>query len=100
MPSLVSIEFANNQLTSFFDEFEVRRDQIDLPNLTYLSLNGNQLSRIPQVLKYLPKLQQLHLHMNKITDVKELCRRQFNKLEVLDLGNNKVKELPIALIHY
>jgi Leucine-rich repeat (LRR) protein len=38
--------------------------------------------------------------MNKITDVRELCRRQFNKLEVLDLGNNKVKELPVALIHY
>ncbi len=38
--------------------------------------------------------------MNKITDVKDLCRKDFSKLEVLDLGNNKVKELPVALIHY
>jgi Leucine-rich repeat (LRR) protein len=26
MPSLVNIEFANNQLTSFYDELDVRRD--------------------------------------------------------------------------
>lgn len=51
-------------------------------------------------MKYLPKLQQLHLHMNRITDVRELCRKQFRNLEILDLGNNKVKEVPIALIHY
>ena len=100
MPSLVNIEFANNQLTSFYDELDVRRDQIDLPLLTYISLNGNHLTRIPKVLKYLPNLQQLHLHINKITDVKELCRKSFNRLEVLDLGNNKIRELPIALVHY
>ena len=38
--------------------------------------------------------------MNKISDVKELCRRQFRTLEVLDLGNNKIREIPIALVHY
>jgi len=57
MQSLVSIELANNSLLSFFDEFqEIRRDQVDLPNLTYLSLNGNSLTRVPSVLKYFPKL--------------------------------------------
>lgn len=38
--------------------------------------------------------------MNRITDVRELCSRDFSKLEVLDLGNNKVRELPVALVHY
>lgn len=38
--------------------------------------------------------------MNKITEVRELCRKNFSMLEVLDLGNNKVRELPISLIHY
>jgi len=71
-----------------------------MPNLTYLSLNGNNLTVIPSVLKYLPKLTQLHLHMNKITDVKELCRRAFQNLEVVDLGNNKIREVPIAFVHY
>jgi Leucine-rich repeat (LRR) protein len=88
-------------LLSFFDEFqEIRRDQVDLPNLTYLSLNGNNLTRVPSVLKYFPKLQQVHLHMNKITDLKELCRKSYANLEVVDLGNNKIREVPIALAHY
>jgi Leucine-rich repeat (LRR) protein len=39
--------------------------------------------------------------MNKINDVKELCRTSFSeRLEVLDLGNNKIQEIPIALVHY
>ena len=38
--------------------------------------------------------------MNKIGDVKELCRKEFSKLEILDVGNNKIREVPIALVHY
>jgi len=38
--------------------------------------------------------------MNKITDVKELCRRGFANIEVVDLGNNKIREIPIAFAHY
>ena len=48
----------------------------------------------------MPKLLQIHLNTNKITDVKELCRKEFKNLEVLDLGSNKLKEIPIALVHY
>jgi Leucine-rich repeat (LRR) protein len=38
--------------------------------------------------------------MNRITSVNPLCRSQFCGLEVLDLGGNKVEEIPVALIHY
>ena len=38
--------------------------------------------------------------MNKITSVRPLCRSLFSGLEVLDLGGNKVEELPVAFIHY
>lgn len=38
--------------------------------------------------------------MNKITELKEFCRKEFKILEVVDLGNNKIREVPIALFHY
>jgi Leucine-rich repeat (LRR) protein len=38
--------------------------------------------------------------MNKVTSVNVLCRSAFSGLELLDLGGNKVVELPIALIHF
>lgn len=38
--------------------------------------------------------------MNRLTDVAELCRPAFEHLEVLDIGNNKVREIPIAFVHF
>lgn len=29
-----------------------------------------------------------------------MCRQEFEGLEVLDIGNNKVKDIPIALVYY
>ena len=63
-------------------------------------MNRNSLPSVPTICKFLPALQQLHLHMNKLTDVKELCRAEFTKLEVIDIGNNRVAEIPIALAFY
>ena len=40
------------------------------------------------------------MHMNRITNVKELCQSDFNSLEVLDVGSNKIDKIPIALIHF
>ena len=38
--------------------------------------------------------------MNRLTELRELCRREFANLEVLDVGQNKVRELPVALVHF
>jgi len=38
--------------------------------------------------------------MNRLTDVAELCRPAFTNLEVLDVGNNKIRELPVAFVHF
>ena len=35
-----------------------------------------------------------------MTDVREVCRKDFEHLEVLDIGNNKIREIPIALVFY
>ena len=36
--------------------------------------------------------------MNKITSVNMLCRDRFKNLEVLDVGGNKITELPVAFV--
>ena len=38
--------------------------------------------------------------MNKLTDVRELCREEFGNLEVIDVGNNRIGEIPIAFPFY
>jgi len=96
--NLQSIEFANNQLVDFYEG--VAREKVQLDCLNYLSLNGNALEKIPSILKYLPKLQQLHMHMNRLTDIREMCRKNFKNLEVVDVGNNKIRELPVAFVHF
>ena len=87
-------------MTSLFGSAEIERHQVKLVSLTHLNMNGNLLTEIPEVTKFLPNLKQLHLHMNKITSVRLLCRPAFSGLETLDLGGNKMTEVPVALIHY
>jgi len=38
--------------------------------------------------------------MNRITSLNPLCRDRFKSLEVIDIGGNKVADLPVALIKF
>jgi len=38
------------------------------------------------------------MHMNKVSSLNILCRDRFNSLEVIDLGGNKVAEVPVAFV--
>ena len=102
---LGSLELNQNKLQQFFETDPktlqpLNPADIHLENLSYLSLNGNQLTSVPSICKFMPQLRQLHLHQNRLTDCRELCRKNFENLEVLDIGNNKVREVPIALVFY
>lgn len=48
----------------------------------------------------MPNLRQIHLHMNKIASVNELCREAYASVDTLDLGQNKITDLPVALLHF
>ena len=58
------------------------------------------IADISPVFRYLPALKWLYLHHNKLTDVKDLCCKEFERLEALDVGTNKIREIPIALAHF
>jgi len=73
---------------------------VQLNALSYLSLNGNAITEISPIFRYLPALKFLLLHQNRLKDVKELCYKEFAKLETLDLGTNKITEIPIAFVHF
>ena len=94
--NLQSLEVSKNYLTQLFSG----NVKPNWPALNYLNLNGNKLVVVPPICKDLPALKQLHLHMNHIGDVRELCRPSFAGLEILDLGGNKVSELPGAFMHF
>lgn len=106
--SLNSLELDKNQLrgTLFKEEYAHQRIPCELRELSYLSLNNNRigpsLSGLFTLLKptALKKLRQLHLNSNQIASLEELCRPEFQALEVLDLGSNRLRDLPKALIHY
>lgn len=38
--------------------------------------------------------------MNKLTDVNELCRSKYDKIDTVDLGTNKLQSVPIAMFHF
>lgn len=38
--------------------------------------------------------------MNRVTSVSELCREAYQNIDTLDLGQNKVQEVPTALVVY
>jgi Leucine-rich repeat (LRR) protein len=100
MSSLESLELEKNKLAGFFDDEEHNQLSVKLDNLTYINFNGNQLSEVPKLLQFVPNLAQLHMHMNKVSSLNILCRDRFNSLEVLDLGGNKVAEVPVAFVKF
>ena len=38
--------------------------------------------------------------MNKITEVNEICRSKFDKIDTIDLGTNKINTIPVAMFHF
>lgn len=105
MRNLQALELNANNIANFFETDSktgapIGRGDVQLDMLSYLSLNRNQIPKIPSICKYMPALKQLHLHQNKLTDIKELCRSEFAELDTLDVGNNRITEIPIALPYY
>lgn len=104
MEELQSLDLDRNKFTAFYPEYDQYTPQqiakINLKSLNHLNINGNSLTKIPGICKHFPNLKQLLLHMNKVESVKELCRSAYSGLETVDLGGNKIQEIPVAFVHF
>jgi Leucine-rich repeat (LRR) protein len=82
MKELVTLELNQNKIDNFLD-FDYKtgmpftKQECQLNNLSYLSLNTNQIQSIPVMCKHMPSLKQLHMHQNKLTEMREVCRHDF-----------------------
>ncbi|XP_013865310.1 leucine-rich repeats and immunoglobulin-like domains protein 1 [Austrofundulus limnaeus] len=85
----VSLNLGNNKLTSIIAEAFV-----NLPNLSELRLDHNELTSIPD-LGRASKIVSLYLHHNKIRSIDGQRIRELVSLETLDLSNNDITELRV-----
>ncbi|XP_017285467.1 leucine-rich repeats and immunoglobulin-like domains protein 1 [Kryptolebias marmoratus] len=84
----VSLNLAHNKLTSISAEAFP-----NLPNLSELRLDHNELTSIPDLGRSAPKIVSLYLQHNKIRSIDGQRIRELVSLEVLDLSNNDITEL-------
>ena len=66
----------------------------ELPELTVLEFEHNDIEHFPKV-KF-PKLKKIFLTGNRITDLTEFKKSHLPSLELLNIYDNKIKQLPIG----
>jgi len=67
MRNLQALELNANNISNFFETDSktgapIGRGDVQLQNLSYLSLNRNQIQKVPSICKFMPALKQLHMH--------------------------------------
>lgn len=83
LASLKELTLSKNNLKEF--------PCIVMDNVEIVNLGGNGFLSVPDCFAFWPKLRQIIMPYNKITDVENLACENFQKLEVLDLSSNKVQ---------
>lgn len=81
MESLISLDSSSNDLTSL--------DWVALPNLLHLNISDNAIRRLPELRKYIPKIQSLELYMCGLLDLAFLAN--LTELSVLDIRSNMLQ---------
>jgi small GTP-binding protein len=84
---LTQLSLGGNQIT------EIPEVVGKLSNLTQLDLSSNQITEIPEVVGKLSNLTQLYLSYNQITEIPEVVGKLSN-LTQLNLSYNQITEIP------
>jgi Leucine-rich repeat (LRR) protein len=97
LPNLSILNVSNNKLKTFPSEFPIDNIKTFTSNLTSLDLSFNNLTYIPEGIRMFPKLVNLIMLNNNITSINSLQKMKLNKIETINLGNNKIEKIPNQL---
>ncbi len=92
MPTELTLDFRNKQLTEFPAEIRLQ------PDVTHLNLSGNRISAIPEWIGELKNLVVLNMNVNALTDITPLT--EVTSLVVLKLNVNKITRLPEEIVKW
>ncbi|KAI9278445.1 hypothetical protein BDA99DRAFT_531199 [Phascolomyces articulosus] len=92
-PSLQKVSLSNNRITTLsFHDKEKDSFSLVFPQLIELNISINQLTQLPENLRdYLPRLRTLKANTNRID---KIIPQTLEGLEIIDLGNNDIGQLP------
>jgi Leucine-rich repeat (LRR) protein len=91
--SLETLEFQNNKIVSFCDDFDTYEKTPYLRNLRSLDLSRNRLTNLSTFLANLPRLDTLSLGFNGLTNIEPLVYQGNDSLDTLVLTNNKIETI-------
>jgi Leucine-rich repeat (LRR) protein len=96
MPNLTRFNLSNNQLTSMPECVFTISGQSSFPHLKYFNLRGNQIATVPRD-AYFCDLEVLNLSQNKITELPDKFLVSMPSLRILDASMNEICELCCSL---
>ncbi len=91
LEKLQTLNLNNNQITYLPESFD------NLGNLQTLNLNVNQITYLPEVISKLSLLTRLSLNGNELASIPDDFFLNLKDLFVLDLSNNRLRQLPSSI---
>ena len=88
--TVIELKFEKSQLLNTDVETDILKQ---LENISYLSLNGNNLTRIPDAIQHLQQLQSIAIVNNSIETVDWAIVTKLEHLMFLNLSSNLIKNL-------
>ena len=98
LPNLVALNVSKNKISNFPSEQFTNENIHDLKcSLVYFDISFNQLTSMPDIIGLYTNISTVILANNRISHINNISNMKLEKLDTLNLGNNKIERLPCKL---